>query len=44
MAKYNKNIVEDICSLICTDSYTIAEMFEKVRILKATYQWWKADK
>ena len=44
MAKYNKKIVEDICSLIREDSYTIAEICEKVGIVKDTYYRWIAEK
>lgn len=44
MAKYNKKIVENICELIRTDSYTIAEICEKVGIVKDTYYQWLKTK
>lgn len=44
MAKYNKKIVEDICELIRTDSYTVAEICEKVGIVKDTYYNWLKTK
>lgn len=44
MAKYNKKIVEDICTLIRADSYTIAEICEKVGISKETYYQWLKTK
>lgn len=40
MAKYNKKIVDEICSLIKEDSYTIAEICKKVGIAKDTYYDW----
>jgi hypothetical protein len=42
MARYSKNIAEQICFLISTDSYTIAEICEKVNISERTYYDWKA--
>lgn len=44
MAKYNKKIVERIADLIREDSYTIAELCEKVNISKDTYYRWLAQK
>lgn len=44
MAKYNKKIVDNICALIRTDSYTIAEICEKVGIVKDTYYSWLKTK
>ena len=44
MAKYNKQIVEHICELISADSYTIAEICEKVGITKDTYYKWLKTK
>lgn len=44
MAKYNKTIVEKIADLIRGDSYTIAEICEKVNISKDTYYRWLAQK
>ena len=44
MAKYNKQTVERICALISTDSYTIAEICEKVGISKDTYYKWLKTK
>ena len=44
MAKYNKKIVENICTLISADSYTIAEICEKAGISKETYYQWLKTK
>lgn len=44
MAKYSKEIVENICELIRTDSYTIAEICQKVGIVKDTYYNWLKTK
>ena len=44
MAKYNKKIVDNICALIRTDSYTIAEICEQVGISKETYYQWLKTK
>lgn len=44
MAKYSKKIVEQICSLIATDSYTVAEICEIVGINKDTYYEWIKNK
>ena len=40
MAKYGKEIVKRICSLIETDSYTIAEICKSVGIHVDTYYSW----
>lgn len=42
MAKYNQKIVNKICILISTDSYTIAEICEKVGISERTYYDWQS--
>lgn len=42
-ARYNKKIVDDICSLIKEDSYTIAEICKKVNISERTYYNWQAQ-
>lgn len=44
MARYTKQIVTDICSLIQEDSYTIAEICKMVHIAESTYYDWKAKK
>lgn len=44
MAKYNKKIVNYICSIIEKDSYTIPEICKMVGIDEATYHRWKIDK
>lgn len=44
MAKYSKKIVEDICALIRSDSYTIAEICSMVNISKETFYTWKETK
>ncbi|MCC8152963.1 MAG: transposase [Tannerellaceae bacterium] len=44
MAKYSKGLVDSICSLILEDSYSIAEICEKVDITKDTYYRWLKEK
>lgn len=44
MAKYNKRIVDAICSHIRADSYTIAEICRMVGISEDTYYTWKKTK
>lgn len=44
MAKYSKKIVERMCKLIVTDSYTIAEICANVGISKETYHTWIREK
>ncbi len=44
MAKYSKKLVDEICSLIKEDSYTIAEICKNVGIAKSTYYKWIEDK
>lgn len=44
MAKYNQRIVNRICDLISKDSYTIAEICEKVKISESTYYEWLKTK
>lgn len=44
MAKYNKKIVENICEMICADSYTIVEICRTVGIAKDTYYHWLKTK
>lgn len=38
--KYNKKIAEKICSLIATDTYTVAEVCRMVKIHHDTYYTW----
>ena len=38
--KYNKKIAEKICSLIATDTYTVAEVCRMVKINPDTYYTW----
>jgi transposase-like protein len=42
--KYDKEIVEKICLLIQTDSYTIAEICQQVSINQDTYFDWLKKK
>ncbi len=44
MAKYNKRIVKNICSLIKKDSYTIAEICSQTGINIDTYYDWLKNK
>ncbi|MBF0648049.1 hypothetical protein IR083_04400 [Dysgonomonas sp. GY75] len=44
MAKHNQKIVNRICDLISKDSYTIAEICEKVKISESTYYEWLKTK
>ena len=44
MARYSKQIVQDICSLIEKDSYTNAEICKMVNIAESTFYDWKAKK
>lgn len=44
MAKYNQKIVNRISDLISKDSYTIAEICEKVKISESTYYEWLKTK
>lgn len=44
MARYSKQIVQDICSLIEKDSYTNAEICKIVNIAESTFYEWKAKK
>lgn len=44
MAKYSKKIVDQICTLIRKDSYTIAEICSLSGISESTYHEWKATK
>lgn len=44
MAKYSKKIVDRICKLISSDSYTIAEICKQVGINQDTYFTWKKEK
>ncbi len=41
MAKYTKEVLEQICSLVKEDSYTIAEMCAKVGISERSYYGWQ---
>lgn len=42
--KYNAEIAEKICSLIATDTYTVAEVCRMVKIDCATYYRWLNEK
>lgn len=42
MAKYSKKLVERICELISTDSYTIAEICKMVNISERSYYGWQS--
>ncbi|MDR1594639.1 MAG: hypothetical protein LBS43_09200 [Prevotellaceae bacterium] len=44
MAKYDKKIVERICQLISTDSYTIPEICKIVGISLSLFYYWKDKK
>lgn len=44
MAKYSRQLVDRICSLIREDSYTIAEICDLVDIHKDTYHTWMKTK
>ncbi len=44
MAKYSRQLVDRICSLIREDSYTIAEICDLVGINKDTYYTWMKTK
>lgn len=44
MAKYSKKIVDKICNLIKSDSYTIAEVCRLVGIAESTFFDWQANK
>lgn len=44
MAKYSKKIVDRICKLISSDSYTIVEICNQVGINQDTYHTWKKEK
>lgn len=41
MAKYNQRIVNKICELVKTDTYTVPELCAKVGISESTYHEWK---
>lgn len=43
MPKYNKKIVSKICELVKTDSFTVRELCEKVKIAESTYYDWKLN-
>jgi hypothetical protein len=42
--KYNQKIVDDICSIIEKDSYTIPEICKMVNIKESTYHRWRNEK
>ena len=42
MARYSKKIVDDICNLVKSDSYTIAEICKMVGISERTYYGWQS--
>lgn len=44
MAKYSKKMVDNICHLLKSDSYTIAEVCRMVGINPDTYYDWQANK
>ena len=44
MAKYSRKIVEKICELVKSDSYTIPEICQQVGISESTFHEWKASK
>jgi len=44
MAKYSKKMVDRICKLISSDSYTIVEICENVGISKETFHVWIREK
>lgn len=44
MPKYNKKIVNQICSLVKKDNYTVAEICSAVGIAESTYFDWKANR
>ena len=44
MAKYNKKIVDHICKLISSDTYTVEELCSLSGINQATYYRWKKKK
>lgn len=44
MAKYNKKLTEEICKLIRSDSYTIAEICRLTGISEETFYVWKKEK
>lgn len=44
MAKYSKKLVDHICELLSTDSYTIAEVCSLSGISESTYHEWKDKK
>lgn len=44
MAKYSKKIVDKICNLLKSDSYTISEVCRMVGINPDTYYDWQANK
>ena len=44
MAKYDEQIINDICSLIKKDSYTISELCKEVGIAVSTYYEWLETK
>lgn len=43
MIKYSKKVVERIVELIQTDTYTIAEICQQVRISQATFHRWRDE-
>jgi len=44
MTKYSKRMVDQICKLVSTDSYTVAEICARVGINPDTYHTWKREK
>lgn len=43
MAKYNKRVVEQICQLISSDSYTVDEICTRVGISRSAFFRWKRE-
>jgi len=44
MAKYSKQIVDNICQLIKSDTYTVVEICKSVGITETLYYKWKSEK
>lgn len=44
MAKYNREVVEKICKLLSSDSYTVQEVCDMVGITRSTFYKWEREK
>lgn len=44
MSKYNKEIVDRMCGMLSTDSFTITEVCKAVGISEETFHTWKREK